>query len=70
MLELLDEKSPREIAESLYELAKDMDYMDYEDTKEETIAELENAIYYLKTVAENEYNKDYFRLLYNVLQMI
>ena len=31
------EKYPQEIAEALYEQAKDMDYMDYEDEKEEVI---------------------------------
>lgn len=37
---------------------------------EELKEELKNAVYYLKSVAENEYNADYFRVLYNVLLAI
>ena len=69
-MELLKEKDEQEIANRLYELAKDMDYMDYEDEKEQVIAELENAIYFLKATAQNQYNKNYFRVLYNILQRI
>lgn len=69
-MDLIEDKSPLEIAERLYELGKDMDYMDYEDTKEQDIAELENALYWLKETAKNPYNKDYFRYLYNALQRI
>lgn len=32
--------------------------------------ELLDALYYVKTVAQNPYNKDYFRVLYNVLLII
>ena len=69
-MDLIEDKSPLEIAERLYELGKDMDYMDYEDTKEQNIAELENALYWLKAAAQNDMNKDYFRVLYNALQRI
>ena len=31
------------------------------------LLDVENALYYLKTAAENEYNHDYFRVFYNVL---
>ena len=34
------------------------------------IGELIDAVYYLKACAQNEYNKDYFRILYNVLEDI
>lgn len=64
------EKYPQEIAKQLYELSKDMDYMDYEDEKEKVIAELEKALYHLKTVCENEHNKEYFRILYRILEKI
>ena len=64
------EKYPQEIAEQLYELSKDMDYMDYEFEKEEVIAELEKALYYLKTLCENEHNQEYFRILYRILERI
>ena len=70
MSEILNEKSIEEIAEKLYELAKDMDYMDYEEEKEQIKADIENAIYYIKALAENEYNADYFKTFYNILQRI
>lgn len=69
-MELLEEKSTQEIAENLYELSKDMDYMDYEEEKESVINELENALYHIKTIAQNEHNQEYFRTLYNILQRI
>lgn len=59
-----------EIANKLYELAKDMDWMDYEEEKERTINEIEQGIYYIRTMAENEYNADYFRTFYNVLERL
>lgn len=55
--------SVEDIAEQLIELSNlDMP----EDLKEE----LKAALYYLKAVAENKYNNDYFRVLYNVLLVI
>ena len=68
-MELLEEKTTLEIANKLYELSKDMDYMDYKDEQEQVLNELEQAIYHIKTLAENKYNED-FRLLYNILQRI
>lgn len=62
------EKSPGEIAEYLYELSEDMDAQDYVEEKEREIAELENALYDIKAIAQNEYNKDYWRTLWNALQ--
>lgn len=64
------ENEPWKIAEKLYELTKDMDFADYEETKEKEIAELENAMYQLKAMAENEYNQDYWRTLWNCLKRI
>lgn len=61
------ESYPCEIAEKLMELSKDMDFLDYEDN-EKIKNELENALYYIKTIAENEYNKEYFRTLYRILE--
>lgn len=69
-MELLEEKSTQEIAENLYELSKDMDYMDYEEEKESVINDLENALYHIKTIAQNEHNQEYFRTFYNILQRI
>lgn len=37
---------------------------------EEAREETENAIYYINAAAQNPYNKDYFRVLYNLLLMI
>lgn len=64
------EKYPQEIAERLYELAKDMDCMDYEDEKEEILTDLENALYNLKTICENKYNYEYYTTLYRILERI
>lgn len=64
------EKYPQEIAERLYELAKDMDYMDYEEEKEQILADLEDALYDLLAIAQNEYNKDCYRTMYNILERI
>lgn len=69
-MEILNDKDNREIAEILFENAKDMDFADYEDDKEQIINDLENAIYYLETIAKNEYNQEYFRTFYNVLQCL
>ena len=69
-IKLIDEKHPQEIAERLYELAQDMDWADYEEEKEEIIKQLEDCSYYLKAVAQNPYNSEYFRTFYNILQRI
>lgn len=57
-------------------------YYDIEDIVEQLMAlttlkqseelkeELKNAVYYLKALAENKYNVDYFRVFYNVLLAI
>ena len=65
-----DFKDCQEVAKRLYELCEDMDHMDYEDTKNQTIDKLSEAIYQLKAIAQNEYNQDYWRGLWNVLQII
>ena len=36
----------------------------------ETLKEVEEALYQLQAVAENEYNADYYRTFWNVLQKI
>ena len=59
-----------EIAGRLYELAKDMDWMDYDEEIEQIISEIEQCIYYIKTIASNEHNADYFRTFYNILQAL
>ncbi len=37
---------------------------------EDLMTELENAVYDLKAMAQNQYNKDCYRVLYNVLLVI
>lgn len=61
-------KSVEELALILYENSKDMDFADYEDTKEKTLNELQEALYQIETIAKNEYNKDYWRTFWNALQ--
>lgn len=64
------EKFPDEIANKLFELAKDMDFQDYEEEKKQILSDLENALYYLKAIAENPYNNEYFRTFYRILENI
>lgn len=40
------------------------------DPSEEMKTELDNALYALKAAAQNQYNKDYYKVLYNVLLVI
>ena len=63
-------KSVEEIIERLLELAKDMDFADYEENEEQTKKDIKNALYNLKAYAQNEYNSDYWRTFYNLLQLI
>lgn len=69
-MEILEEKDTMEIAEKLFELSKDMDFLDYEEEKNEILNKLENAIYNIKAIAKNKYNNEYWRVLYNILQKI
>lgn len=59
-----------EMANKLYEMSEDIDYNDYEENKQQELNELEEALFWLKTTAENEHNKDYFRTLFNCLVTI
>lgn len=52
-----------EIAKALCDLIPDA-------VDEQTLSECEEAIYYLKTLAANEYNSDFFRTFYSVLAEI
>ena len=40
------------------------------EPSEELKTELKNALYWIRSAAQNEYNNDYFRVLYNVLLII
>lgn len=59
-----------EIATVLYNLAKDMDYMDYEEVEDGTIKQIEICLYDLKCIAQNSYNSDYFRVFLECLEAI
>lgn len=52
-----------EIAETLCKLA-----FDFPDEK--TVKECAEALHDLRAIAENPYNKDYFRILYKVLETL
>lgn len=69
-MELLEDKSCEEIAQTLYNYAEDMDYLDYEETREQTENELINALEQIKAIAKNEYNSDYWRTFWNALQYL
>lgn len=61
-------KNIDEIAKILYDNAMDMDFMDYEDTKEQTINELKEALTELEKIAKN-YKQNYWITLWNALQL-
>lgn len=69
-MELLKIRDCEEIATVLYENGEDMDFRDYEETKEQTVADLIKALYQIEAIAENEYNKNYWRTLWNALQIL
>ena len=59
-----------EIANILYNNTLDMDANDYIENKEHEIAQLEEALYHIKAIAENDYNQDYWRTFWNALQLL
>ncbi len=69
-LEGLQGADLQEMARNIYEGAQDMDGADYEETKQKDIEDIENGLYYLKAIAENDLNFDYFRTFYNALILI
>ncbi len=54
---------PAEIAETICNLA-------YDTPSQEKIDACTEAIYDLMAIAQNEYNKDYFRTMYEVLEAL
>ena len=69
-LEGLQGADLQEMARNIYEGAQDMDGADYEETKQKDIEDIENGLYYLKAITENDLNFDYFRTFYNALILI
>lgn len=59
-----------EIANTIYNNTLDMDANDYTENKEHEIAQLEEALYQIKAIAENDYNQDYWRTFWNALQLL
>ena len=59
-------KYPDEIAEQLYKLA----YGENAEVDQQIMKDLENCLYDLKAVCENEYNFDFFRTMYRTLEQI
>ena len=62
------DNSPEQIADVLYDLARDMDWdSEYED---DTKADLSEALNWLLATCQNEYNRECFRTLYRTLDCI
>lgn len=59
-----------EMAEKLYKMAEDIGSADFEETERETKKQLEDALYWLQSAAENPLNHDYFRTLFACLEVI
>lgn len=58
------------MATKLYDMCLDMDFADYEETKDQDIADLDYALFWLKTASENPGNHDGFRALFSALAVI
>lgn len=68
---IIVERNRFEVGKSSEEIAKRICELAYgNNTDLERYNEIEKAIYYLKCVAENEYNSDYFRTCYKTLEKI
>lgn len=55
------------MAETIYKAAFDMDFNDYDETAENDIKQIEEALYNIKVYCENECNPDYWRYLFLAL---
>lgn len=69
-LEGLQGEDLQEIALNIYNASIDLDFEDYEETKQKDVEDIENALYYLKAIVQNEYNNKYFTTFYNALILI
>lgn len=67
---MLNEKDIEEIATGLYENMTDMDSYDYEEEKKQILSDIENALYNIKAIAQNDYNQNYWRTFWNALQLL
>lgn len=57
-------------AKVLYQLSIDMDYSDYKETQAQDLKDIEECLYHLKAICQNEYNHDYFRTFARCLDLI
>lgn len=67
---LMTDIDTQTIAENILNACKDMDYLDYEETSEKDLNDIEEALYTLKVYADNEREKDHFRTLMFALALI
>lgn len=58
------------MATKLYDMCSDMDYADHEETREQDIADLDYALFWLKCASENKYNHDGYKALFTALAII
>lgn len=57
-------------AKVLYQLSIDMDYADYQESIDQSLSDLEDALYNIKAIADNELNSDYWRTFARCLDLI
>lgn len=67
---LMTDIDTQTIAENILNACKDMDFLDYKETSEKDLNDLEEALYTLKVYADNEREKDHFRTLMFALALI
>ena len=68
-MEIRKDYFPEEIARALVCLSSISENMTENDEKS-TVEACENALYQLMAIAENPYNSDFFRTMWNVLEAI
>lgn len=57
-------------AKALYQHSIDMDYADYQEFLESDLNDLQEALWQIKAIAENEYNNDFWRTFARCLDLI
>jgi hypothetical protein len=57
-------------AKALYQHSIDMDYADYEEQQNDTLTDLQEALWQIKAIAQNEYNNDFWRTFARCLDLI
>lgn len=68
-MEIRKDYRPEEIARALVGLSGISENMT-ENDEESTVDDCENALYQLMAIAENKYNFDFFRTMWNVLEAL